>query len=109
MGVCVHLNGYVTCYNTENHEYIPVFQVTDSVIYSGAFIVSFCPICTHTHKSSLVETVSLLLSVAVAQIAKPFHTEWWFLVIIALTGVIVILVIITLLCLLARRNKAGSK
>ncbi|XP_076440901.1 protein sidekick-like isoform X2 [Babylonia areolata] len=48
-------------------------------------------------------------SFAVASMAKPFHTEWWFLVIIALTGIIVILVIISVLCLLTRHKKAGDE
>ena len=62
-----------------------------------------------TQKYSHPHSFLAFVCVAVAQIAKPFHTEWWFLVIIALTGVIVILVIISLLCLLARHKKAGSK
>lgn len=40
--------------------------------------------------------------------AKAFHYEWWFLVIVALTGLIIILVVISLLCLVSRRSKSSK-
>ncbi|ESO89015.1 hypothetical protein LOTGIDRAFT_106770, partial [Lottia gigantea] len=42
---------------------------------------------------------------AIALKAKPFHTEWWFLVIVALAGVIMILIIVSLLCLVGRKRR----
>ncbi|RUS74988.1 hypothetical protein EGW08_017255 [Elysia chlorotica] len=41
----------------------------------------------------------------VSKKAKAFHTEWWFLVIVALTGVI----IITLLCYVEKRRNKGKE
>ncbi|KAL5018087.1 hypothetical protein ScPMuIL_003809 [Solemya velum] len=40
---------------------------------------------------------------------KPFHSEWWFQVIMALTGLVIILLLISFLCLVSRRSKKAKK
>ena len=39
----------------------------------------------------------------IAARAAPFHTQWWFLIIVALIGIIMILLVVTLLCYMSRR------
>lgn len=58
---------------------------------------------------SVMSDIFVTPSFAMLQMARAFHTEWWFLVIIALTGIIVILVLISLLCLFTRRRNAKSE
>ncbi|PVD38929.1 hypothetical protein C0Q70_01554 [Pomacea canaliculata] len=58
---------------------------------------------------SVPSDVFVTPGLALPQVAKPFHTEWWFLVIIALTGVIIILVIVSLLCLVTRRRRDNKE
>ena len=40
--------------------------------------------------------------------SREFYEQWWFLVIVALTGLIFIIIVISLLCLTGRRNKANN-
>ncbi|XP_069123043.1 protein sidekick-like [Argopecten irradians] len=96
-------------------EAAPVYQTTTN---STEARFSFPPVCSDdgcqfrirafnwigiSHASDPSEVIAPLA------LSKAFHYEWWFAVIMALSGLIVILLIISCLCLVARKGKKDTK
>ncbi|OWF40124.1 protein sidekick-like [Mizuhopecten yessoensis] len=96
-------------------ETAPVYQTTTNITEAR---FSFPTVCSNdgcqfrirafnwigiSHASNPSEVIAPLA------LTKPFHYEWWFAVIMALSGLIVILLIISCLCLVARRGNKDKK